>query len=186
MLEKGGYKLGSNGMRVDAAGAPLKINLLPLPGDERYARLAEYLREAWKAVGIDVTLQTSDTAGWENRLKNWDYDVAITNLSQFGDPALGIRRYFDTENIQKGTLFTNTSGYSNPMVDAWFAEANAEVDERKRADLYAKIQRKLAEDVAMIWLFETQYLTIWNKKVHALINSGFGPRGAWDDAWIEK
>lgn len=186
LLDKAGYKVGPNGFRLSEAGVPLKFNLLPLPGDERYSRLAEYLREAWKAVGIDVSLQTSDMAGWESRLKNWDFDVAITNLSQYGDPGLGIRRFFDSENIQKGTLFTNTSGYSNPQVDAWFAEANGELDEHKRAELYARIQRKLAEDVAMIWLFETQYLTIWNNKVHGLINSGFGPRGAWEDAWIEK
>lgn len=186
LLDKAGYKVGGNGMRLDAAGEPLKINLLPLPGDERYSRLAEYLREAWRSVGIDVALQTSDMAGWENRLKNWDFDIVITNLSQFGDPALGIRRYFHSDNIQKGTLFTNTSGYSNPQVDAWFDEANGEADTAKRGEIYSKVQRKLAEDVAMIWLFETQHLTIWNKKVHSLINSGFGPRGAWEDAWIEK
>lgn len=186
LLDKAGYKLGSNGFRTDASGAPLKINLVPLPGDERYSRLAEYLREAWKAIGVEVALQVTDTAGWQNRLKNWDFDVIITNLSQFADPALGIRRYFGSDGIQKGTMFTNTSGYSNPQVDAWFAEADGEMDQKKRADLYARIQRKLAEDVAMIWLFETQYLTISNRKVHALINSGFGPRGSWDEAWIEK
>lgn len=186
LLEQAGYKLGADGFRVDASGVPLKIDLVPLPGDERYSRLAEYLREAWKAVGIQVALQVTDTAGWESRLKNWNFDVLITNLNQFGDPGLGIRSYFDSSNIKKGTIFTNTSGYSNPQVDAWFAEADGEMNPTKRAEIYARIQRKLSEDVAMIWLFEAQYLTISNKKVHSLINSGFGPRGAWEDAWIEK
>jgi peptide/nickel transport system substrate-binding protein len=186
LLEEAGYKADASGARSDATGARLKLLLLNLPGDERYARLAEYLREAWQAVGIEVTLQITDTAGWENRLKNWDFDVAITNLSQFGDPGLGIRRYYDSGNIRKGTIFTNTSGYSNSDVDAWFAEAAVEMKPAKRAELYAKIQRKLAEDVAMIWLFETEYLTISDKKVHGIISSAYGPRGSWDEAWIEK
>lgn len=186
LLANAGYSVGSDGVMANASGVQLKFNLVSLPGDERYGRLAEYLREAWKTVGIDVTLQVTDTAGWENRLKNWDYDILITNLNQFADPALGIRRYYDTENIQKGTLFTNTSGYSNTQVDAWFMEADGEMDVKKRGELYAKIQGKLAEDVAMIWLFETQYLTIWNSEVHDLISSGLGPRGSWGDAWMEQ
>ncbi|SAK97321.1 ABC transporter substrate-binding protein [Caballeronia pedi] len=184
-LEEIGLHADASGARHDAKGNRVKVALLVLPGDERYARLGEYLREAWRAVGVDVDLQVTELASWDERVSNWNYDIAITSLSQYADPALGIQRYFDSANIRKGTMYTDTSGYSNPDIDNWFRQARAENDPQRRADLYMRIQRKLVDDVAMIWLLELDKLTVYRKSVHNLITTAFGQRGSWDQAYID-
>lgn len=186
ILDEMGLKADGSGHRHDAKGERVKISLLILPGDERYTQLAQYLREAWQGIGVEVNLQKTDTAGWESRLKNWDFDIAMNNLSQFGDPGFGIRRYYDSANIRKGTIFTNTTGYSNADVDKWFAEANVETNIAKRGELYARIQKKLVEDVAMIWMLEQEPLTIYHKSIHQIVSSAFGPRGSWDQMYVKK
>lgn len=185
LLDQMGLRADASGVRHDGQGKPVKVALLILPGDERYARLGEYLREAWRTVGVAVDLQSTELAGWDDRISNWNYDITITSLSQYADPALGIQRYFDSANIRKGTMYTNTSGYSNPEVDKWFQQARVEIDPSKRAELYALIQRKLVDDVAMIWLLELDKLTIYRKDVHDLITTAFGQRGSWDRAYID-
>jgi peptide/nickel transport system substrate-binding protein len=185
LLDEMGLRADASGVRHDAKGNPVKVALLVLPGDQRYARLGEYLREAWRAVGVEVDLQVTELASWDDRVSNWNYDIAITSLSQYADPALGIQRYFDSANIRKGTMYTDTSGYSNPDIDNWFRQARVENDPAKRADLYNRIQRKLVDDVAMIWLLELDKLTIYRKNVHDLITTAFGQRGSWGQAYID-
>lgn len=51
----------------------------------------------------------------------------------------------------------NASGYCNPELDEIFAAAASEVDEAKRAALYAQVQAILAEDVPHIWLWDRYY-----------------------------
>lgn len=186
LLDEAGLKADANGARFDAKGTRAKLALLVLPGDERYRRLAEYLRETWQSIGIEVNLETTDNVGWADRIRNWNYDVAITVLAQNADPGIGLPRYYDSSNIRKGVMFTNTSGYSNKDVDKWFADANVETDREKRADLYAKIQRKLSDDVAMIWLIEVERLTISHKSINNVITTAFGPRGPWDQMSVSK
>ena len=186
LLDELGFRADASGARADASGNRLKVSVLILPGDERYAQLGQYLREAWGAIGVEVNLQVTDTAGWEARIRNWDFDILMNSLSQWGDPGFGARRYYVTSNIKKGGIFNNESGYSNPDVDKWFDEANVEMNPAKRADLYARIQRKLADDVAVMWMLEVEQLTISNKRVRNVITTAFGPRGPWDELYLAK
>lgn len=186
LLDEAGLRADASGARYDAGRNRVRLSVLILPGDERYTQLAQYLREAWGAIGIEVNLQVTDTAGWEARIRNWDFDVLMTSLSQWGDPGYGARRYYVTSNIKKGGLFNNESGYSNPDVDRWFDEAGAALETDKRAQLYAQIQRKLVDDVAMIWLLEVEQLTLSSKRVRNVITSAFGPRGPWDELYLAK
>jgi peptide/nickel transport system substrate-binding protein len=102
------------------------------------------------------------------------------------DPALGVARTFITENQKKGVLFTNTSGYSNPEVDRLFAEAAKEPDQAKRKELYTKVQKILVDDVALAWLVELQWPTIYDAKLKNVIHNGLGPNDNFADVYFEK
>ncbi|MGA0542203.1 ABC transporter substrate-binding protein [Neotabrizicola sp. VNH66] len=185
LLDEMGTTLGADGMRVDAAGNPLRVGLLILPG-EPYGRLAEYLREAWRKIGVETELQTVDLANWYDRMSNWNYDIAIAALGQFADPGIGSRSYYHSDNIRKGVMFSNMGGYANPEVDALYDEAGMEMDPAKRADLYARIQTKIVEDVPAIWLLDLERLTISHKSVHGVVTDAFGPWGSWREAYIDQ
>lgn len=183
LLDDMGYRADAAGKRHDEKGNPLKVSLLILPG-EPYDRLAEYLREAWRAIGVETELQTTDLGNWYDRLGNWNFDIAIATLGQLADPGIGCRGYYHSANIRKGVMFSNMGGYANPEVDGWFDKAAVEMDSAKRGELYARVQRKLVEDAAMIWLLDLDRLTIYQKNIKNLVTDGFGPRGGWDQAYI--
>ena len=49
----------------------------------------------------------TDVAGWNQRLAEWDYDMAFTYVYQYGDPALGVTRNYVSSNIAKGSQWNN-------------------------------------------------------------------------------
>jgi peptide/nickel transport system substrate-binding protein len=176
LLDEAGLKPGPDGVRF-------RLKHLSLPYGEVYARMAEYIRASWKKVGVEVTLESTDTGGWARRLSDWDYDTTINFVYQFGDPTLGVERTYVSSNIKK-IVFTNTSGFSNPEVDRLFAIARtaADTEERQKA-LYA-VQELLVQQMPEIWLMEMSFPTIHDRKVNNLITSGTGIVSSFDNVWI--
>jgi peptide/nickel transport system substrate-binding protein len=162
------------------------MGLLGLPYGEMWDRLSQYIKQSLGQVGVDVTIQAADVAGWGNRIANWDVDMSTTYLTTLSDPALGVARTYITENQKKGVLFTNTAGYSNPEVDKLFADAAKEPDQVKRKEMYVKAQKILVDQVAVAWLVELQWPTITSKKLKNVVRNGLGPNDNFSDVYFEK
>ncbi len=176
LLDDAGVKPGPDGIRF-------KIRHLTLPYGEVWTRLAEYIRASLKQVGIEVTLESTDTGGWARRVSDWDYDTTINYLYQYGDPTLGVERTYVSTNIQK-IVFTNTGGYVNPEVDKLFAEARQAALPADRQKAFFAVQELLVKEIPQIWLLEMSFPTIHDKKVHDLLLYGTGVHAPFDDVFI--
>lgn len=175
--------LEAAGLKPNAQGIRLSIKHLPLPYSEIWARLAEYMRAAARLSGIELVLESTDAAGWAQRVGAWDYETSINYVYQYGDPTLGVERSYISSNIQK-ILASNTSGYANPQVDALFAKARSSGDPAVRKDAFFELQKVLIEDVPVVWLMEMVWPTIYDKKVHNLVELGTGIHASFDDVFL--
>lgn len=172
-LDKAKALLDEMGLKPGADGKRVTLNFLVPPYGETYTRAAEFVRQSYAKVGIDVQLQTTDIAGWAEKVANWDYQMTMNLLYQLGDPALGVARTYISSNIKK-LLFSNTEGYSNPEVDRLFEEAAVAPTDEKRQELYSQVQKILVEDVPVIWTFEKDFPNIMDKKLKNVITSAIG------------
>jgi peptide/nickel transport system substrate-binding protein len=162
LLAEAGYK-----------GEPVRLQNLPF--GETWARMGEMLKQQLAEGGFTIALQSSDLATTMARQSNWDFDLAFTFLYQSGDPALGVARSYIGSEIRKGSPFNNVGGYQNAKVDANFERGSREMDPKKRAELYAQVQRTMVEDVAALWLLDLDFPTVYRaSKVDNLVNSGVG------------
>lgn len=150
------------------------LRLLPLPYGETWSRQAEILRQNLAQVGIKVDMVATDVAGWNQRLNDWDYDMAFTYVYQYGDPALGVARNYTSTNIAKGSPFNNVEGYVNPKVDELFAAGAREIDPEKRRLIYLDVQKILLDEVPVAWLHEINFPTLYRARVQNVISSGIG------------
>ncbi len=182
-LKKALALLDEAGLKPDANGVRFKIRHLVLPYGEVWSRLAEYFRATMKQIGIEVSLESTDTGGWARRLSDWDYDTSINFLYQYGDPTLGVERTYVSTNIQK-IVFTNTGGYVNPEVDRLFAEARNGADRAEREKAFYAVQKLLVEQIPQIWLMEMSFPTIHDTKVKNLITTGTGIHAPFDGVSI--
>ena len=150
------------------------VRLLPLPFGETWTRMAEMVRQNLGEAGFKVETVSADLPGTMARQGNWDFDLAFTFVYQLGDPALGVARSYVGSEIKKGTPFNNVGGYQNAKVDALFERGSREIDPKKRAEIYAEVQKTLAEDAAEAWLLDLHFPTVYRTKIDNLINSGLG------------
>jgi len=162
------------------------VRLLPLPYGETWQRWAEAVRQNLTEVGINVEIDSTDVAGWNEKTANWDYDMAFTYLYQYGDPALGVSRNYTADRIKKGSPWNNVEGYENADLDAKWAKAATLASPEERTALYAEIQKEIVDDVPVAWLLELEFPTIYRCNVKDLVTTGIGVNDGPRNAWIEE
>jgi microcin C transport system substrate-binding protein len=114
LLDDAGYTV-KNGMRVTDKGEPLRIEILMFePAFERLA--APYLKNL-KLLGIDARLRMVDAAQYQQRLKDFDFDITTQRYVMRNTPGVELRSYFGSAAAQMdGSL--NLAGIADPAVDA--------------------------------------------------------------------
>ena len=175
--------LDAAGLRPNAQGVRATIKHLVLPYGEVWVRLAEYIRQSLRQVGIAVELESTDAGAWARRVGSWEYETSINFLYQFGDPTLGVERTYVSSNIQR-VLFANTGGYSNPQVDALFQRARESGVEAERRTAFSEVQKILADDMPQIWLMEMSFPSIFDRRLNNVITTGTGPNSSFDDVFL--
>jgi peptide/nickel transport system substrate-binding protein len=142
------------------AGVRARIRHLVHPSDP-WPRLAAMLQTSLSEVGIELILETVSSAEWDRRIAAFDYETTGKLAVQRGDPALDVAPQYSAANIRHAAG-ANTSGYSNPAVDALFVTGGAP-DDRRRALVQA--QAILIEDMAQIWLVEPSLPVVRDRRV---------------------
>jgi peptide/nickel transport system substrate-binding protein len=150
----------SNGFRF-----PLTIDFNPY--DSTFARLAEYLRQTLRRVGIESTVRSQDFAAYVKRIyTDRDFDLDANFLGNTFDPTVGVQRLYWSRNFKKGVAFSNASHYDNPEVDRLLEAAAVENDPRTRVDYFRKFQQVVARDLPIVDLITLKQVTLYNKRVH--------------------
>jgi len=177
LLDAAGLKRGADGMRF-------KITHDILPYGEQWQRLGEYIKQALGQVGIDVTLRHEDVPTWLKRIfTNYDFDLTSDFYYNLADPVLGVHRQYLTDQIRQGTVFVNSTRYSNPRVDDLLKSATIEANPGKRTALYKEFQKIVVEDSPIVWLFDMQFVNMSNNRFQDIITSPLGVYGSFDRAW---
>jgi len=155
-----------------------------LPYGEQWQRLGEYIKQALGQVGIDVTLRHEDVPTWLKRIfTNYDFDLTSDFYYNLADPVLGVHRQYLTDQIRQGTVFVNSTRYSNPKVDDLLKSGTIESNPAKRAALYKEFQKTVVEDSPIVWLFDMQFVNMSNNRFQDIITSPLGVYGSFDRAW---
>ncbi len=118
-LEAAKKLLDEAGLKPDANGIRFKATMdAPTYSPDGLGRVADYLKVQLKKIGIEIDRRISpDSATWAQRLSNYDYDIAMSQIYNYPDPVIGTHRLFLCKNQIKGVMFTNTGGYCNEKVD---------------------------------------------------------------------
>jgi peptide/nickel transport system substrate-binding protein len=179
LLDEMGLKPGPDGTRVE-------LRLLPLPYGETWARFAEYLRERLAEAGIRTRIESTDVAGWFQRISAGNFDLAFNFVYQLGDPAMGVNQtYLSTNQLNRGSA-ANVGGYVNPELDALLERAAVTNDRAARQQLYSEVQHILTRDVAILWTHQMGFPGLYRSKVRNLITTGLGLNENFADVWLAR
>ncbi|MFQ5795407.1 MAG: ABC transporter substrate-binding protein [Candidatus Bipolaricaulia bacterium] len=116
---------------------------LKLPQPFEYAiRSGEIIADQLARVGIDLNLQIIEWGTWLDQVyQGYDYDLTIVNQSR----PYGISSYYPRPSYY--------FRYDNPQVQQMVSELIATADVTRQAEIYAQLQRTVADDAVNVFLF---------------------------------
>jgi microcin C transport system substrate-binding protein len=135
LLDEAGWEVGADGMRRNAAGKLLTIEILD--DQPTFDRVATPFVTNLRRIGIDASFEVIDAAQMEERQEVFDYDIIPARLVLPSTPSVELRSVFGSAGRDaQGTL--NLAGVADPGVDALIgqiiaAENREELDTRVRA-----------------------------------------------------
>jgi ABC-type transport system substrate-binding protein len=123
------------------------VNLLVPTSVPSGAQLAQVIQAEEAAVGINVTIQTTDGPTGIAEMLSGNWDAALTNSIVPGDPDSIFYSTFATSGS------ANTLGYSNPRLDFVLANSRKATTLAARRTLFDTASQILLADRPRIWLF---------------------------------
>jgi microcin C transport system substrate-binding protein len=115
LMRAAGYEVRDQKLVNAKTGEPLAVEFLG--SDPTSERLALYYKPALERMGIAVAIRTVDDAQYENRLRQWDFDIIMASWPESLSPGNEQRDFWGSPAAdQAGSR--NYVGIKNPGVDA--------------------------------------------------------------------
>ena len=177
--------LDDAGLTKKPDGSRMTLTIDYIPGsDEQQRNVAEYLRSQLKRVGVNLEVRAAaDFPTWAQRVSNYDFDLTMDTVFNWGDPVIGVDRTYLTSNIRKGLIWSNTQQYSNPKVDDLLAKAAQETSPEKRKALYSDFQKTVVSDAPIYFINAVPYHNAFSKGLGGLPTSIWGMMSPLDELY---
>ena len=142
LFKEAGYEVRNERLVNAKTGEPFTVEFLA--EDPSFERVFLFYKPSLDRLGVVVGVRTVDDAQYENRLRNWDFDVITHSWGESLSPGNEQRGYWGSQAAdQPGSL--NLIGIKNPAIDALIDEV---IFAKSRPDLIAATK---ALDRVLLW-----------------------------------
>jgi microcin C transport system substrate-binding protein len=142
LLKQAGFIVESMRLIDTATGEPMQVEFLIR--NPAYKPIILIYKAALERLGIGVTIRLVDPVQYENRLRDWDFDIVVNSWVETLSPGNEQRNYWGSKAAQTPGS-RNIVGISNHAVDALIDHV---VFARNRAELVAAGK---ALDRVLLW-----------------------------------
>ena len=152
ILEKAGYKRGSDGIFVSPDGKPLAFTIINQSAYTDWVAALQVVAQQFKAVGIKLTIENLAGNDYFAKLANGNFDLAYAYEAGGPTPYYEFRQWLyspATAPIGKSAT-TNWERYSNKNTDALIEQYASSTDEAEQHAIMGKLQKVLLDDVPLI------------------------------------
>jgi peptide/nickel transport system substrate-binding protein len=160
-LDAAGYKLDANGKRLDKENKPIKLRLYMPNSDENYPKSAQFIKDWYGQLGIDVTTQVLDSAALGTLILPPEgdgtakYDIELWGWAGNPDPN-ALLQIFRCDAIGG----TSDSQYCNKDFDALYDQQLKEAGDARKVTL-AKIQNLIYDEAPYDILYYDSNLDVY-------------------------
>jgi len=171
LLEKAGWVLGPDGVRQkDGMRLSFTIDVDPHPVRQQIALVAQ---QAWQAIGCEVGLELYEYSVIQSRSRSAQpaFDANPNWLVTPADP--------DISTYYLSTSGGNTSKWADPRVDELLMQGKAALDQEERARIYSELQKIIAEECPIIYLYYPKEIRVMNAKLHNFAPVGYRDALVW-------
>ena len=187
LLESAGWLPGPDGVRRNAAGDPLQIDILSTAGDKTRELVEQVLQSQWREVGIDVRIRNEAPRIFfgETTRKRKFTGLALFGWASWPEPTP--RTVLHSTQIpteENGYSGQNYTGFVNPEVDDLIESIENTLDSDARRPLWARLQRIYAEQLPVLPLYFRTNVDILPPWLHNVRQTGhLMSTSQWVEEW---
>ncbi|MDX9860926.1 MAG: peptide ABC transporter substrate-binding protein [Rhodospirillales bacterium] len=187
LLNEAGWERTRNGVRTNAEGEPLTLEIITTAGNRSRELVQQVLQSQWRQVGIDV------------RIRNQPARVMFgQSLTERKFPAMAMYAWMTSpENVPRTTLHSahipnpangyagqNYPGFRNAEMDDLIERIEVELDVEKRKDLWKRLQEIYVEELPSIPLYFRANPFVLPKWLKGVKPTGHQyPTTLWVETW---
>jgi peptide/nickel transport system substrate-binding protein len=186
LLEAAGWHAEGGGVRLNAEGQRLSLELMTTAGDRARELVEQVLQSQWRQIGVDVRLKNEPARVlFGETLPQRRFDMAM--YAWISAPENVPRSIFYSNEIPdaaNGYSGQNASGFKNPEMDRLLDATEIELDAAKRKALWARMQRLYATELPSLPLYYRSNVFILPKWLHGVRPTGNQyPTTLWVTDW---
>lgn len=187
LLDEAGWRRGTDGIRRNAAGERLSLELMTTAGNRAREQVQQVLQGMWRQAGIEA------------RIRNEPPRVLFAEtLSKRRFQGAALFAWISApEGVPRSTLHSdeipaearnwsgqNYGGWRNAEMDALLEAIPIELDEAKRRALWARLQAIYAEELPALPLWFRSDAHVWPRWLEGVRPTGhLNPSTLWAEEW---
>jgi peptide/nickel transport system substrate-binding protein len=133
-----------------------------------------------KRIGITMEIENVEYAIWIKRWLAHDFDMTMNTTPGYADPDTA---FFRALHSTKGQ---NWNSWSVPELDALLEEGRRTMDQKKRKEIYDRVQIMILENVPHLWLFSADTIDFTQANVKGFKQHPTTLLYGLDSAWLDK
>lgn len=182
LLKSAGWVM-KKGVRVNQAGEPLKLEFLTF--SPSFSRIILPIIRNLKTLGIDASLRLVDPAQYQERLKNFDFDLTTSRFTMRLTPGIELRNFFGSKSAKQPASF-NLAGIQNRVVDHLIDKISSATTRSELETACRALDRVLISEFYWMphWFKDSHNVAYWNKFSRPLKKPPYH-RGIIDLWWFD-
>ncbi len=187
LLSEAGWGQKKQGVRVNASGEPLRLEIMTTAGNRTRELVQQVLQSQWKAVGIDVRINNEPARVFFGESVSKRQFSALAMFAWISSPESVPRTTLHSDSIPTEANNwggQNYTGYVNPEMDALLESIELELDREERRKLWDRLQQIYATDLPALPLYFRANSFILPKWLSGVRPTGHQfPTTLWVEEW---
>lgn len=187
LLDEAGWRSGRDGIRHNAAGEPLRLEIMTTAGNRSRELVQQVLQSQWKQLGIDVRVRNQPARVFFGETVRKGAFPAMAMFAWISAPESVPRTTLHSDHIptaENNWAGQNSTGFSNAEVDDLIERIEVELDRDKRGALWRRLQHIYAEELPAIPLYFRANPYILPKWLKGVTPTGHQyPSTLWIETW---
>jgi len=160
-LKAAGWTI-KNKKLVNKKSEPMKIEFLLY--NNSFSRIINPFIRNLERLGIEAKIRVIDAASWQNRMQNFDFDMATRRMGQPAFPGVELRNWWGSASADTiGGL--NVSGMKSPAIDAIIEKVVMATDIDQLTTAARALDRTImaSQNTIPQWYKASHFVAYWDK-----------------------
>lgn len=187
LLDEAGWRRGPDGIRRNAAGERLALELMTTAGNRSREQVQQVLQGMWRAAGIETRIRNEPPRVFFGETLSRRRFQGLALFAWISAPEGVPRSTLHSDEIpraERNFSGQNYGGFRNAEMDALIEALPLELDPERRRPMWRRLQAIYAEELPALPLWFRADAHVWPPWLEGVRPTGhLNPSSLWVEAW---